>query len=530
MLKIEVPFRNRIVEIGVYSLLTKLDTSDLSRVYSTIYTYNLPTKMHMTFSKRLYDNFICDHELITILHKVLCSGIVSGDVNTCNIVYKLIKALNPKVIKTFINVLEDSRIESVLGEIFTQDIHNEFMLHTDVRNTALLYMCYLVKKLTVPTFLVNMLVESEYTFNIAYKRITNDYKIKLLQPEVTLSEITQDEYDQVVKDIHGDKSQGTKLISKAVRVLNSAPTSGHVLSASFYAFFDIDPDTEKIKLSFTLYRGMIYARRIIDEQINSKRKRKVKIEFKDYYLLGMLIAYDLKINESFKSMLFTKKEVNDAIDEIMENIPNANEDLEKKHAEEVKSLQKEVERLKTKAVKYDELIAKYSDVRGEIDKWKTKYHTLNESITANENIKSAYETLKDKYSTLKEENARLADEVNILKESQTQQLMNEEVDLDELVDNIKDFKILVIGGHDKTTIRLKKLFSSWTFIDCEKFASADENMVKTHDMLVILSDYNAHKCTMKFSIVAERQNIPKLVTRSTNTKLVCKDINDFLKF
>lgn len=209
----------------------------------------------------------------------------------------------------------------------------------------------------------------------------------------------------------------------------------------------------------------------------------------------------------------------------------------KRLLKEVNRLEEEVKESKTKIdiyekdsnPKLEDAYYKLDIANKEINKLKDEYNELQNYITElNESIDKLY----DKNRSLKDKNKQLQKEINELNgvnlDSDEQESSEEEykLSIEELVDEIKDKRIMVIGGRQYIEENLRKLgFNSIKQMDIESHNYINSNIdLGDYDCMVIIASCVKHAAT--FKAVKHAKSIGARIIRvsSNNVDKICEEM------
>ena len=232
-----------------------------------------------------------------------------------------------------------------------------------------------------------------------------------------------------------------------------------------------------------------------------------------------------KVNEALKSELLEnkslKKVANKADKELSEmklELQRAKEELAK--LSDSKCELDEYKKLKEALAKVEE---EKKSLSQEVMKWKNKAEGCQVRIGVLEEKVENYNTLMDNLMELQQENILLQDAISKV-EDLTNEIDEKEtgVSYEEMLEAIKDLRILFIGGTSNVGTRLREILPNLEFIDISE-RNFTFGIPETTDCVVMYPRVITHAHTERvYSLVDE--NMPVIYVNALNSKLVVQEI------
>ena len=173
------------------------------------------------------------------------------------------------------------------------------------------------------------------------------------------------------------------------------------------------------------------------------------------------------------------------------------------------------------------------ELLNEIEKLRIENHKKDEKLfyvqalyRDKNRAEKKYNEIAEKYGTEHDELVHIKDYLYGLSESDIAPVS---VDIKELKTNLKERKIIIIGGHENWRQKLKGEFPNWEFITPKAADSIDESIVLRCDYVYFYTDCLAHCTFYKFIDLIRRNHVKYSYLNSTNIdnniRQIYKDLN-----
>ncbi len=149
-------------------------------------------------------------------------------------------------------------------------------------------------------------------------------------------------------------------------------------------------------------------------------------------------------------------------------------------------------------------------LKEDIEALRKKAHKLEENnkelssrLSDRRKLEEDNKNLKDELETANRELAVLRNFVYNLTESEEKE---EAISIEKMKEEIKDMRIVIIGGHPNWTYKVKKAFPNWVFVNPDATGSTDPSIVDKADKVYFFTDIISHSNYYRYmNIVKDRK-------------------------
>lgn len=202
---------------------------------------------------------------------------------------------------------------------------------------------------------------------------------------------------------------------------------------------------------------------------------------------------------------------------------------------------------KPKSVPKDKIISKLDDLirkspRDSVPEDK-KIQELEEELSqikqGNKSNERRLNNLRLDYEKVKDENDLLRKELEALKSehfenikmreylyglTEADDLPEKEEDLKEEIQALRRSRIVIIGGHDNWTNKLRRIFPDWDYIATENFSTQTAAILNKADGVFFFTEYLSHKAYYKYMYYLRDHNLNFGYLHSVNIERTIKEI------
>lgn len=161
------------------------------------------------------------------------------------------------------------------------------------------------------------------------------------------------------------------------------------------------------------------------------------------------------------------------------------------------------------------------ELREKLHKKEYDNHRLFELYNDAKKKLSEYEGVEEKYRTEHDELIALREFV--YNETEDDIIISEKT-MQEYIDSIKDKKIIVVGGHDHWTRRMKSLFPKWKFVNFRSTTTIDSNIAINAEYVFFFTDFVKHNVYYRFINIVRDKQVPFGYISSSNIEKCIKQM------
>lgn len=176
--------------------------------------------------------------------------------------------------------------------------------------------------------------------------------------------------------------------------------------------------------------------------------------------------------------------------------------------------------------KEQDLLAEIENLRSRLHKKEHDANHLSELYRETKKRLEQAEADKDKYSSehselvaLREHLYNITEDDIVIKESSRQDIINA----------IKDKKVIIIGGHTNWIQKMKDMFPDWTYINFKSTTTIDDNILNNADHVYFFTDFIKHNVYYRFINIVRDKKIPFGYISSINIDKCLKQMSDDMK-
>ena len=148
------------------------------------------------------------------------------------------------------------------------------------------------------------------------------------------------------------------------------------------------------------------------------------------------------------------------------------------------------------------------------------------------NLRLDYEKVKDENDLLRKELEALKSEhfENIkMREylyglTEEDDISEKEEDLKEEIQALRQSHIVIIGGHDNWTNKLRRIFPDWDYIATENFSTQTASILDNADGVFFFTEYLSHKAYYKYIYYLRDHNLNFGYLHSVNIERTIKQL------
>lgn len=191
----------------------------------------------------------------------------------------------------------------------------------------------------------------------------------------------------------------------------------------------------------------------------------------------------------------------------------------------------EIDKPSSNAEAYGEKL-EINDYAEEINALRRKIHKLEEDnkelhgkLSETKRLDEENKKLKEDYEALNKETSALRNYVYTLDNTEEDDI---DIPVDKLKEDLKDTRVIIIGGHTKWTAKLKKEFPDWIYISPDITGTIDPSIVDKADMVYFFTDLISHTTYNRYMNIVRERNVNFRYIHGVNIEKNIRQIHEDL--
>ena len=176
--------------------------------------------------------------------------------------------------------------------------------------------------------------------------------------------------------------------------------------------------------------------------------------------------------------------------------------------------------------KEQDLLAEIENLRSRLHKKEHDANHLSELYRETKKRLEQAEADKDKYSSEHSELVALREHLYNITEDD---IVIQESSRQDIINAIKDKKVIIIGGHTNWIQKMKDMFPDWTYINFKSTTTIDDNILNNADHVYFFTDFIKHNVYYRFINIVRDKKIPFGYISSINIDKCLKQMSDDMK-
>ena len=305
-----------------------------------------------------------------------------------------------------------------------------------------------------------------------------------------------------------------------------------------YKYLGYDSDFDELQSGGITEEGCYTLTMILLNKLYPNKtftKEEIQVYASIYYdVQGICGAMD-EINNYYQTLM---GEIDDYVLEDSMFIPEEFEKVSgigkpkevKKHNSNVNAVKEKdtsKDNVKTKAeYKEQDLLAEIENLRSRLHKKEHDANHLSELYRETKKRLEQAEADKDKYSSEHSELVALREHLYNITEDD---IVIQESSRQDIINAIKDKKVIIIGGHTNWIQKMKDMFPDWTYINFKSTTTIDDNILNNADHVYFFTDFIKHNVYYRFINIVRDKKIPFGYISSINIDKCLKQMSDDMK-
>lgn len=305
-----------------------------------------------------------------------------------------------------------------------------------------------------------------------------------------------------------------------------------------YKYLGYDSDFDELQSGGITEEGCYTLTMILLNKLYPNKtftKEEIQVYASIYYDVQSICGAMDEINNYYQTLM---GEIDDYVLEDSMFIPEEFEKVSgigkpkevKKHnsnVNEVKEKDTSKDNVKTKAeYKEQDLLAEIENLRSRLHKKEHDANHLSELYRETKKRLEQAEADKDKYSSEHSELVALREHLYNMTEDD---IVIQESSRQDIINAIKDKKVIIIGGHTNWIQKMKDMFPDWTYINFKSTTTIDDNILNNADHVYFFTDFIKHNVYYRFINIVRDKKIPFGYISSINIDKCLKQMSDDMK-
>lgn len=305
-----------------------------------------------------------------------------------------------------------------------------------------------------------------------------------------------------------------------------------------YKYLGYDSDFDELQSGGITEEGCYTLTMILLNKLYPNKtftKEEIQVYASIYYDVQSICGAMDEINNYYQTLM---GEIDDYVLEDSMFIPEEFEKVSgigkpkevKKHnsnVNEVKEKDTSKDNVKTKAeYKEQDLLAEIENLRSRLHKKEHDANHLSELYRETKKRLEQAEADKDKYSSEHSELVALREHLYNITEDD---IVIQESSRQDIINAIKDKKVIIIGGHTNWIQKMKDMFPDWTYINFKSTTTIDDNILNNADHVYFFTDFIKHNVYYRFINIVRDKKIPFGYISSINIDKCLKQMSNDMK-